>query len=944
MPRNGEALPNISGNEGSSQERPQRLSRSPHPYHLPGASFSQDDGIIGSYPSPSSALTPVSSEPPLSHNDAYFDADHRKRRKVNETPSDSGTEADDEKGAFLLGLPAPPLRPRKGLKDRGGVTSPLLTPSYLDDDRHKAALEAGNRRRTSLQGHRIDEETVKLREKFTRQRRAELKRRVTETILLLTVCYVATQGHRRQLWPWLAAEKSTLGRLFSALNLESARLEIISYIITVLGLYALYPLRIIKKNHRLNAARRKSRLYIHLPAAFDPAPLLYPVFLPAVLAWSVAPSNRYYVLPNLILGISSIPSKIIPIGDLAWYSSPQWFLSILPMLTTRKFTTGYVNIDPEAWPNVNDAEILLLLYPLHQILLPVLQYLTTTSLLTTELQLLSTSMINLLLLSTSPQAQILKALLWLGGVLILIMCNKVTQWEVALARIPSWRFRRSRGRFHRNNSVVGAIDETFNGRLSRWGFTSFGFDPCDSEAELPQYPKGQITSLQSLKMRPGAANGDPGLTSLHQVSTSPRSATGNGNLSGFPSADRPIPVTLPGSNRLRRNTLPSYEASTTDKSFQLSLKRAGSHVLQSSKSWSLRSLTASQAMVLRWAIAVYVYVIVVITVALPVRMYVQRHAVHGHEPVGWALGYLFGDAPLFNSFTEERNLWAWIDASHRIEKKIQPTEPARTANVFGSYLGFANTRLLICIYCLSIIASGLTVVFRLSATVEVDTRRKVFHGMMVAMFLPTIFADPTFASLALILVLAIFLLLDLFRASQLPPISKPLTYFLAPYVDGRDHRGPVIVSHIFLLIGCAIPLWLSLAALPRSGKGSWEGWEVERRDLSMIAGVVCVGMGDAAASLIGRRYGHRRWCWSGGKSLEGSLAFAVAVVLGLSTARLWLLAGGWKGGSGDSTTVFLMKAAVAALGAGLTEAVLTGGNDNVIVPVVLWLLVRGLGM
>lgn len=215
---------------------------------------------------------------------------------------------------------------------------------------------------------------------------------------------------------------------------------------------------------------------------------------------------------------------------------------------------------------------------------------------------------------------------------------------------------------------------------------------------------------------------------------------------------------------------------------------------------------------------------------------------------------------------------------------------------------------------------------------------------MVAMFLPATFIDPTFVSLALILVLAVFLLLDLFRASQLPPLSKPLTYFLAPYVDGRDHRGPVIVSHIFLLIGCAIPLWLSLAAIERTGDTPWEGWDVSRRELSMISGVVCVGMGDAAASLIGRRYGRRRWCWSGGKSLEGSFAFAVAVVLGLSCARLWLLQGGWVGDSGDSWATSLGKGCIAATGASLTEAVLTGGNDNVIVPLILWLLVRGLRM
>ena len=110
----------------------------------------------------------------------------------------------------------------------------------------------------------------------------------------------------------------------------------------------------------------------------------------------------------------------------------------------------------------------------------------------------------------------------------------------------------------------------------------------------------------------------------------------------------------------------------------------------------------------------------------------------------------------------------------------------------------------------------------------------------------------------------------------------------------------------------------------------------------MVSGVVCVGMGDAAASLIGRRFGRRKWPWSGGKSFEGSLAFALAVVLGLSIARAWLLVGGWEGDSGDFWTLTLGKAAVAAAGASFTEAVLTGGNDNVVVPVILWLLVRAL--
>ncbi len=63
--------------------------------------------------------------------------------------------------------------------------------------------------------------------------------------------------------------------------------------------------------------------------------------------------------------------------------------------------------------------------------------------------------------------------------------------------------------------------------------------------------------------------------------------------------------------------------------------------------------------------------------------------------------------------------------------------------------------------------------------------------------------------------------------------------------------------------------------------------------MSMVSGVVCVGLGDAAASLIGRRWGYRKWFWGGGKSLEGSIAFAIAVFLGLMASALWLRIGNW---------------------------------------------------
>ena len=424
---------------------------------------------------------------------------------------------------------------------------------------------------------------------------------------------------------------------------------------------------------------------------------------------------------------------------------------------------------------------------------------------------------------------------------------------------------------------------------------------------------------------------------------------------------------------------------------------------------ALFSLTQTQATIRKWLYAGYVYLCILLVIFVGIRPYVQHYALSGYEPVGWALGYLFGDIPQFRFQVVKANLERWIplptllstiNASTDADSSLAGCTPGEgwVQHTRLNSLGAATTRLLLSAYFLLTILTGLAVVFRLSPVYEVDTRRKVFHFMMVAMFLPTLYVDPCYAALALALVLAVFLLLDLLRASQLPPLSRPIARFLTPYVDGRDLRGPVVISHIFLLIGCAIPVWLSLASLPRvstttttttpfssengpattaaAAAAANTGWEVPVREVGMVSGVVCVGLGDAAASLVGRRWGHRKWLWGGGKSVEGSAAFAAAVFVGLMGAALWLRVGGWAvasasssgvgglgggGGGGGSGMESLMsvlewrvlwpwlrvegpKTVVCASLASLTEAVLTGGNDNVVVPVVLWGCVKSLGV
>jgi len=46
----------------------------------------------------------------------------------------------------------------------------------------------------------------------------------------------------------------------------------------------------------------------------------------------------------------------------------------------------------------------------------------------------------------------------------------------------------------------------------------------------------------------------------------------------------------------------------------------------------------------------------------------------------------------------------------------------------------------------------------------------------------------------------------------------------------------------------------------------------------MYTGILALGVGDALASIVGKRVGRHRWSASSSKTVEGSVAFAVSVI------------------------------------------------------------------
>ena len=551
---------------------------------------------------------------------------------------------------------------------------------------------------------------------------------------------------------------------------------------------------------------------------------------------------------------------------------------------------------------------------------------------------LAAGLVNVLCFASSPQASIMRALLWVGGVWILASCTSVLHWNVTLARVPTWRFRRNDFAKRRRFEAL---------MLALWGLVSLSgshqleeSDADEDDAVLsrcaPKPPQPRLT------LKPHSGPGQ---------SQEPKSA-----VEASPKDTLDLIASLTTRAPQRRHTISSVNEAATF--LDTSRGECGQPKQRTSAIWYL-DLTYEGAAMRKWLYAAWVYIVITVTILVPVRMAVAHHALKGEEPIHWAIDYIFGD--VINVYYSESSLKCSVEVylayvqhaiRHYLSWEHLSVPELRLA------IGEANTRLLIAIYWVVVVTLGIATVTLLSPRIEVDTRRKIFHATIVTMLLPTSFIDPCFCALALGLVLAIFLLLEVIRAGQVPPLSAAIGRFVAPYVDGRDLRGPMVVSHVFLLIGCAIPLWLSLSGLDRTVTGRWPGWEIEQdsRDIAMIAGVVCVGMGDAAASLIGRRYGRRKWPWIGGKSLEGSAAFAIAVMIGLMTAKVWLHLGGWNegaldsydmSGSGRSTNYWALQTAKALLcgcGSSFMEAVLTGANDNVVVPVALWLLVRGAGL
>ena len=144
------------------------------------------------------------------------------------------------------------------------------------------------------------------------------------------------------------------------------------------------------------------------------------------------------------------------------------------------------------------------------------------------------------------------------------------------------------------------------------------------------------------------------------------------------------------------------------------------------------------------------------------------------------------------------------------------------------------------------------------------SERKLFHGLIVIVAVTGIYVDVELTYFASYLVLILFIYIESLRSNNIGKMSTFLNNALSRFTDEKD-QGSLILTHIYLLIGVFLPLWIT------------SDLKMEPK-LSLLTGVLSVGVGDSLASIIGSRYGRTKWPYSPGKSVEGTIASIIAQV------------------------------------------------------------------
>ncbi|RWR79388.1 dolichol kinase EVAN [Cinnamomum micranthum f. kanehirae] len=227
-------------------------------------------------------------------------------------------------------------------------------------------------------------------------------------------------------------------------------------------------------------------------------------------------------------------------------------------------------------------------------------------------------------------------------------------------------------------------------------------------------------------------------------------------------------------------------------------------------------------------------------------------------------------------------------------------------------------RLPLCMYWIGLICVSVFRFYNISKNSRIERilLRKFYHLVAVLMFLPAVYLQPEFLDLAFGAAFAIFLALEMIRVWKIWPLGHLVHQFMNAFTDHRD-SDILIISHFSLLLGCALPKWMSTG--------------FNDRPLAPSAGILSLGIGDTMASMVGHKYGVFRWSKTGKKTVEGTAAGITSVLAACSLLLLLLASSGFIFSQHWSSLLFAVTLS------GLLEA-FTMQLDNAFIPLVFYSL------
>lgn len=225
------------------------------------------------------------------------------------------------------------------------------------------------------------------------------------------------------------------------------------------------------------------------------------------------------------------------------------------------------------------------------------------------------------------------------------------------------------------------------------------------------------------------------------------------------------------------------------------------------------------------------------------------------------------------------------------------------------------------IYVVLVGIAGFAVNYQIGKNQRATTStRKIFHILIVFVFVPGLIFQCLFLYVASVIILAIFVVLELARVIKLYPFADILESSIEAFIDEKD-AGKVALTPIYLLVGCSAPLWIHNSPCEFNGSSAFEL-------LPLLSGVISIGFGDTFASIIGSKIGRHKWC-NTSKSIEGTIAGIIA--------QAGLLAALYPLGLIIFDLKFLAVCTIGVIANSLIEA-LTDQVDNLVLPLVTYII------